>query len=179
MAKDGRALQWEIDGKYRCAIDFQLCPTEVSRYNLSVDDAFTFLSFDSMPRWNDVISFSEHSYRVTNVRRYPGHDEPIVKCELIACKLSVEQELARLEAAERCPDCNKYALDEQYMVHDALWKSANGCGLLCMPCLETRLGRQLTAGDFTDALMHEWNPLVKARRLKIDEPQTAPLSIRM
>jgi hypothetical protein len=43
---------------------------------------------------------------------------------------------------------------EWYVVHDDLWAAAGmrkqgGC--LCIGCLETRLGRQLTAADFGDA----------------------------
>ncbi len=37
------------------------------------------------------------------------------------------------------------------MVHDELWDQ-HGCGVgvLCVECLESRMGRQLTPADFTD-----------------------------
>lgn len=47
------------------------------------------------------------------------------------------------------------SISEYYMVHDHLWDAAtadlDGRGMLCIGCLERRLGRQLTAADFTDA----------------------------
>lgn len=52
-----------------------------------------------------------------------------------------------------CVDCNKNTFqDEYYMVHDELWnKHFEGKGMLCISCLETRVGRELNADDFTDA----------------------------
>jgi hypothetical protein len=39
---------------------------------------------------------------------------------------------------------------EFFMVHDEVWAAAGmGAGYLCVGCLERRLGRQLTPGDFT------------------------------
>lgn len=49
------------------------------------------------------------------------------------------------------------ALNEFYMVTDELWKKAvpdkheQENSVLCIGCLETRIGRQLVASDFTDA----------------------------
>jgi hypothetical protein len=44
------------------------------------------------------------------------------------------------------------------MVHNTIWKEAGmtkgdepGSQILCIGCLETRLGRTLTPGDFTNA----------------------------
>lgn len=41
------------------------------------------------------------------------------------------------------------------MVHDGVWDAATedfgGDGMLCIGCLEARLGGKLTADDFTDA----------------------------
>ncbi len=43
-------------------------------------------------------------------------------------------------------------LNEYYMVYNNIWKQAKGGrGLLCIGCLESRLGRQLYEDDFTDA----------------------------
>jgi hypothetical protein len=53
-----------------------------------------------------------------------------------------------------CKDCkvDTLAIDEYYMVTDEVWEMANPQrrGMLCIGCLEDRLGRQLTASDFTD-----------------------------
>lgn len=46
----------------------------------------------------------------------------------------------------RCADCNRRA--DSYMVHDALWSRVGvGDGVLCLECLESRLGRPLGVDD--------------------------------
>ena len=53
-----------------------------------------------------------------------------------------------------CIDCSIDTFDEYYMVHDTVWLSVvvtKKSGMLCIGCLETRLGRRLTRADFTDA----------------------------
>ena len=64
----------------------------------------------------------------------------------------------------RCCDCGAGAiqLGEWYHVRDTVWERAwrgrrkpwhyvSGQSVLCIGCLEKRLGRTLSAGDFTDA----------------------------
>jgi hypothetical protein len=53
---------------------------------------------------------------------------------------------------------------EHYMVHDAVWQAAGMTpfgGYLCVGCLEHRLGRELSARDFTAAPInrpdHPWS----------------------
>jgi len=43
------------------------------------------------------------------------------------------------------------------MVTDEVWNAAwpTGRGMLCIGCLEDRLGRQLTSDDFTDAPINQ------------------------
>lgn len=63
---------------------------------------------------------------------------------------------AEEEAAKRrflCVDCSKNTLGgEYYMVSDDLWAASgvapNG-GMLCLACLERRIGRPLMFDDFT------------------------------
>lgn len=55
-----------------------------------------------------------------------------------------------------CADCGRCTdkLGEFYMVRDDVWLAAGMTpdgGLLCIGCLEDRLGRSLCADDFTDA----------------------------
>lgn len=59
-----------------------------------------------------------------------------------------------------CRDCGTETLSpepgirtEYYMVHDEIWSAAgaHSQAFLCIGCLESRLGRQLHRGDFTDA----------------------------
>jgi hypothetical protein len=42
--------------------------------------------------------------------------------------------------------------DEYYILRDEVWLSANPKreGMLCIGCVETRIGRRLTPEDFTD-----------------------------
>lgn len=52
-----------------------------------------------------------------------------------------------------CVDCylDTYEADEYYMVHNHLWTIYGPKrGMLCIGCLEERMGRKLNAADFTD-----------------------------
>ncbi len=60
-----------------------------------------------------------------------------------------------MDALFKCVDCgvNTNDINEYYMVHDHIWHSvdmASDGGMLCIGCLEERLGRQINAADFTD-----------------------------
>lgn len=50
-----------------------------------------------------------------------------------------------------CLDCgdNTFYKNEYYMVHDQVWDSVATNGMLCVECLEQRLGRLLTSKDFS------------------------------
>ena len=52
-----------------------------------------------------------------------------------------------------CRDCKKDTFrDEYYMVHNHIWNACvNDKCMLCITCLETRLGRELNSYDFTTA----------------------------
>ena len=49
-----------------------------------------------------------------------------------------------------CLDCgdNTFFKNEYYMIHDEIWDSVAGEGMLCVQCLENRLGRILAPDDF-------------------------------
>jgi len=49
-----------------------------------------------------------------------------------------------------CGDCDKDVWDEQYMVHHELWNTHvnNKECMLCVDCLERRIGRELNNKDF-------------------------------
>lgn len=55
-----------------------------------------------------------------------------------------------------CIDCNKDTWNEYYMLYSKVWKKANpkNNGMLCIDCLESRLGRKLTKKDFTKAVVN-------------------------
>ena len=63
-----------------------------------------------------------------------------------------------------CTNCNY----EYYMVHDQVWLEANprDKGMLCVGCLEQRLGKLLTKDDFTAAPINEIAKLVGSTRLQ-------------
>ena len=51
-----------------------------------------------------------------------------------------------------CVDCWIDTSDEYYMVNDFLWLDYGaGDGMLCIGCLEQRIGRLLVWSDFIDA----------------------------
>ena len=61
-----------------------------------------------------------------------------------------------------CDDCGMLtapegAPDEWYAVRDEVWLAAvvNLRGILCIGCLETRLGRELSAPDFENAALND------------------------
>lgn len=75
-----------------------------------------------------------------------------------------------------CTDCGVDTLavtpaedSEYYMVHAAIWRMATKTRpayLLCVGCLETRIGRQLTSADFTDAPVNDPNKESMSDRLR-------------
>lgn len=57
-----------------------------------------------------------------------------------------------------CVDCRVHTgyLGDYYMVRDEIWeKHGCGAGMLCIECLEARIGRELTSTDFTEALVNK------------------------
>jgi hypothetical protein len=69
----------------------------------------------------------------------------------------------------RCVDCgvDTDAIHEYYMLHHAVWQQATDdtAGHLCIGCLELRLGRTLTAADFTDRNVNTAGHLQRSPRL--------------
>jgi len=65
----------------------------------------------------------------------------------------------------KCVDCglDTIAEGEWYMVHDQVWQQAWGSleftgpgqQILCIGCLQNRIGRRLTSADFTDAPVND------------------------
>lgn len=59
-----------------------------------------------------------------------------------------------------CKDCKFSTISEYYMVQKELWKHAvpeDPRCLLCIACLEKRIGRELKPEDFTDCPLNEIN----------------------
>lgn len=77
----------------------------------------------------------------------------------------------RIEEGFNCVDCsvNTGAIDEYYMVKDEVWAEAQMNaydGMLCIGCLETRLGYQLNRSHFTDCPLNVKDFTPKSDRLK-------------
>ena len=68
-----------------------------------------------------------------------------------------------------CLDCgvDTGRINEFYFVHTNLWLKAVGSikGMLCIGCLEKRLGRQLLASDFPDVSINSTRHGNKSLRL--------------
>jgi hypothetical protein len=71
---------------------------------------------------------------------------------------------AVVSAYAPCADCGAETLSDEpgvpsefYMVHNKVWRAAAAPrqGMLCVGCLEIRLGRQLCRSDFTDAMVND------------------------
>jgi hypothetical protein len=65
----------------------------------------------------------------------------------------------------RCVDCHvdTWVIDEFYMVKEELWPLSGYGTMLCIGCLEARLGRRLVSSDFTDCPL---NRATSSRRLQ-------------
>jgi hypothetical protein len=88
----------------------------------------------------------------------------------LAARLA-EAELAHQEErAFYCLDCDvdTYAIDEYYILHHSVWRRANPAiaGMLCLGCLERRLGRQLTPEDFAPSLVNDHPECRRSTRLR-------------
>lgn len=72
----------------------------------------------------------------------------------------------------RCRDCSIHtsSIGEYYMVTNQVWEEAGGStefgwGMLCIGCLEKRLGRQLVSTDFLDVYLNGSRFSIKSERL--------------
>lgn len=69
-----------------------------------------------------------------------------------------------------CIDCkiNTHLINEYYMLKHHVWNKAHPAnkGMLCIACVERRLGRLLRFGDFADVPLNyisTWSPLLTHR----------------
>lgn len=71
----------------------------------------------------------------------------------------------------KCLDCriDTGKAGEYYVLKTEVWLEAHGSlkGMLCIGCLEKRLGRELTASDFSSALLNDpsWHGIWRSQRL--------------
>jgi hypothetical protein len=75
-------------------------------------------------------------------------------CEIV---FNVDMTDPRPLSIERCHDCGSDFDEYSYVVHDAVWNASGlSDGLLCIGCLEARIGRRLCRDDFTDAALNRF-----------------------
>ena len=71
-----------------------------------------------------------------------------------------------------CDDCGECTncIGEYYMVEDEVWYSAlspmRKADMLCVGCVELRIGRLLTKDDFSDAPLNSLPFWIRSERLK-------------
>lgn len=89
----------------------------------------------------------EEFLRALEIGREPDNKMAYTSLELL--QLTVDA-VTLLSANWYCFSCGKntFALGEDYYVHDDLWYKYGVEGVLCIGCLETRMGRKLTPEDF-------------------------------
>ena len=68
-----------------------------------------------------------------------------------------------------CMDCSVDTgkIGEHYMLNDKVWVQVHNSpkGMLCVGCIEVRLGRKLTPADFNDSYLNRPNFGNKSMRL--------------
>lgn len=73
-----------------------------------------------------------------------------------------------------CVDCSINTLfeNEYYMVHDHVWSGEAGMdsdgGMLCIGCLEVRIGRNLDGDDFTDCRLNR-SPSIYDKSVRLQD----------
>ncbi len=77
--------------------------------------------------------------------------------------------MSKKRAKFLCLDCREDTgkMHEHYFVRTEVWLSVVGSivGMLCIGCLEKRLGRQLNSSDFTDCSLNTARYEPKSERL--------------
>ncbi len=94
-----------------------------------------------------------------------------VRLCLEACQLFIEV------AWDACQDCAKHtAADDYYMVTDTLWQTVHSRdqGMLCLSCLQSRMGRELQSSDFIDAPVNQLS--AKVREIRAQSGLVAPVA---
>ena len=91
-------------------------------------------------------------------------------------RLKLIHESGKTETFFYCEDCEHQQWDV-YMVHYHIWRQVmdRDRGILCIPCLETRLGRELTPNDLTNAQCNMWAKVWYFRGQKAQYTAMKPL----
>lgn len=69
----------------------------------------------------------------------------------------------------KCLDCqvDTGKIGEYYFLHPEIWNAAHNSkkGMLCVGCIEKRLGRKLNASDFAECTLNSFKHGFKSARL--------------
>ena len=70
--------------------------------------------------------------------------------------------MSKAKNHHKCMDCSALTnqIGEHYFVHNSIWNKVHNSerGMLCVGCLEKRLGRELVKADFTDCHVNRTAP---------------------
>lgn len=103
----------------------------------------------SFDEFVDLLLFSEDNFD----EGFPGPGF-YTREELVGLAITAIDDLINFHCAV-CGE-NTNTLNEYYMVNHELWdRYGVPAGMLCIGCLEARLGRELDRCDFTDAPINE------------------------
>lgn len=120
------------------------------------------------PSANDTLLANEPSYRAWSIARVPG-----TCCKAIDSNKGLFQrlvheadELAAYHFAGMCQVCHVDTLEsasDYYMLKNRIWRSVciSPRGMMCLSCVESRLGRKLVREDFTGAPINYMSPKLK------------------
>lgn len=120
---------------------------------------------------NNAYSFDEFIDLLLDTAEYDHPDVPLIDLKL--SKLEISEMCGRaIDALGGC-DCQWCGVDtfkthEMYMVRDDLWDAYGSPtnGMLCIGCLEDRLGRQLQPGDFKAVPLNTGDDFPRSDRLR-------------
>lgn len=94
----------------------------------------------------------------------PSEDSTLTKTEFLQLVVETMDYMGEVE----CVLCgvDTTAINEYYMINNDLWKQYGAhSGMMCIGCLEERLGRKLTKDDFSDALLNSDFRFQRSERL--------------
>ena len=141
-------------------------------FDLDLDwDAFHYQLLES---FNELDRCHEHTLCRRILALMGLEDEAIQTCLLYFtvqgggcdCKVVLNGDLPEPLVDLSCEDCAS-DYDEYYMVQNDIWKPCGaGDGMLCIGCLEKRIGRKLRRQDFIDAPINEIDPERQSLRLQ-------------
>lgn len=135
----------ELNGLVNCLVETFYGDEEKKEENSEFFDAM-------MDRSVNLLDWLEENYDMY---------EESENWEKTQTRIAFEKEFDYLS---ECDVCKKIDPD-YYMVKDEIWeKYGCGEGQMCFKCLKDKLGRDLVAGDFTDAPINEDNEFVKKLR---------------